>query len=81
MSEIARRFGVNRGLLGVWRRQAGLISPRMPPANCVTNFFVSITVEGDTVPTERLGVSGDGPRQPDAAGCIEIKVDGARALW
>ena len=77
ISEVARRFGVHRGLLGVWRRQAGLVSPRLPPTNCVTDFFVPVTVEGAT---ERAVVGGDGPPQPNAAGYIEIEVDGARLV-
>lgn len=41
ISEVARRNGVNRGLLTVWRREAGVV-PDAAPAH--TPLFVPVTV-------------------------------------
>jgi transposase len=68
ISDVARRFGVNRGLLTVWRRQAGLTSWE------ATNF-VPITVRSEE-PAESL------IHAPSAGGASEmsrIELDIGRA--
>jgi transposase len=71
ISEVARRFGVNRGLLTVWRRQAGLAS-----WSCPAPEFVPVMV-GDAG-------AGDMPKEMPAptasreGGRIELELDGAR---
>jgi len=47
ISEVARRNGVNRGLLTVWRREAGVV-PEAAPAQ--TPLFVPITVADAPMP-------------------------------
>ena len=42
ISDVARRWGVSRGLLSVWRRQAGLMS-----RDAAVPTFVPITVSPD----------------------------------
>jgi len=74
ISAVARRFGVNRGLLNVWRREAGLTSRRSAQTSSDQAMFVPVTVVGD-------GTSHDGS-PPDVAhiavGRIEIEIAGAR---
>jgi transposase len=74
ISAVARRFGVNRGLLNVWRREAGLTSRGSAKTSAQQVAFVPVTVVGD-------GTSDDGS-SPDvahvAAGRIEIEIAGAR---
>jgi transposase len=48
ISAVARRYGLNRGLLTTWRRQAGVVDP--PPVDA---GFVPVEVEGPTIPAER----------------------------
>jgi len=62
ISEVARRNGVNRGLLTVWRREAGVVQQAAPVE---TPLFVPVTVaEGpsphseDRRPTARETVPG-----------------------
>lgn len=61
ISEVARRNGVNRGLLTVWRRQAGII-PQVAPVEMP--LFVPVTVADepphseDRRPTARELVPG-----------------------
>lgn len=43
VSEVARRHGVNRALLGIWRRDAGVVAPK------VSGRFVPVEV-GETAP-------------------------------
>lgn len=74
ISAVARRFGVNRGLLNVWRREAGLTSRSSAKSCAQQPVFVPVTVVGD-------GTSHDGS-SPDVAhvavGRIEIELAGAR---
>ncbi len=73
ISDVARRFGVNRGLLTVWRRQAGLTSWEVEAAS-----FVPITVSTPE-PTDT------GVHAPCAGGApalcrVELDIDGARLV-
>jgi transposase len=74
ISAVARRWGVNRGLLNVWRRDAGLTSQRTVKAGAQQTMFVPVTVVGDRTPP------GSSPSDvaPFAAGRIEIEIAGAR---
>jgi transposase len=71
ISAVARRWGVNRGLLNVWRREAGLISRRSAKAYVQQATFVPVTVVGERTPHEE-------PASDVAAGRIEIEIAGAR---
>ncbi|VTZ64405.1 conserved hypothetical protein [Sinorhizobium medicae] len=44
ISAVAWRSGVNRGLLNVWRREAGLTSRRSEQACAQQAMFVPVTV-------------------------------------
>ena len=74
ISAVARRWGVNRGLLNVWRRDAGLTSQRSARASAQQAMFVPVTVTGD-----QASVPGS---PPDVAhfgvGRIEVEIAGAR---
>lgn len=50
ISAVARRWGVNRGLLNVWRRDAGLTSQRSARSSAQQAMFVPVTVVGDRTP-------------------------------
>lgn len=49
ISEVARRNGVNRGLLTVWRREAGIV-PQVAPVEMP--LFVPVTVAEEPPPSE-----------------------------
>jgi transposase len=74
ISAVARRWGVNRGLLNVWRREAGLNSRRSAKVCAEQAMFVPVTVVGDQTSCERA--SSD--VSPVAAGRIELEIAGAR---
>lgn len=74
ISAIARRWGVNRGLLNVWRRDAGLTSQRTAKASAQQAMFVPVTVVGDR--TARQDSLSD--VELAAAGRVEIEIAGAR---
>ena len=63
ISEIARRHGLNRGLLTVWRRQVGL-GTKAPPQEPRPAAFVPITVQ-----------SQDAAQEPDTGGAARIEVN------
>ncbi len=71
ISAVARRWGVNRGLLNVWRRESGLTS-RRSASTCAQ--FVPVTVVGDRTSSENS--ASDVPHY--ATGRIEIEIAGAR---
>lgn len=54
ISAIDRRWGVNRGLLNVWRREAGLTSRRSEQACAQQAMFLPVTVVGDRTSSESL---------------------------
>ena len=74
ISAVARRWGVNRGLLNVWRRDAGLTSRRSAKISTQQPMFVPVTVVDDRTSPESL--PSDAARF--AAGRIEIEIAGAR---
>jgi transposase len=74
ISAVARRWGVNRGLLNVWRRDAGLTSRRSAKVCAQQAMFVPVTVVGDQAAHQ--GSLSDAAHF--AAGRIEIEIAGAR---
>jgi transposase len=74
ISAVARRWGVNRGLLNVWRREAGLTSRRSAKGCAQQAMFVPVTVVGD-----RAAHQSSAPDiAPAATGRIEMEIAGAR---
>lgn len=47
ISEVARRNGVNRGLLTVWRREAGVVAEAIPVQ---TPLFIPVTMVEEATP-------------------------------
>jgi transposase len=76
ISAVARRWGVNRGLLNVWRREAGLTSQRSGEPSSRQPLFVPVTVVGDRN-SQKAGTA-DG--RDVSAGQIEIEIAGARMV-
>lgn len=74
VSAVARRWGVNRGLLNVWRREAGLTSRRSEHACAQQAMFVPVTVVGERTPQQ----SASSDTALIASGRIEIEIAGAR---
>jgi len=74
ISAVARRWDVNRGLLNVWRREAGLTSRRSAKTCAQQAMFVPVTVVGDRTPPGSLPSDA----AHFAAGRIEIEIAGAR---
>lgn len=77
ISEVARRNGVNRGLLTVWRREAGLI-PEAAPVE--TPLFVPVTVAEEPPPPHPK----DRPptaRETTAPGRIEMDLRSGRLVF
>ncbi|RVK06509.1 IS66-like element accessory protein TnpA [Sinorhizobium meliloti] len=74
ISAVARRWGVNRGLLTVWRREAGLTSRRSEQACAQQAMFVPVTVVGERT----LHQSASSDIASGASGRIEIEIAGAR---
>jgi transposase len=74
ISEIARRHGLNRGLLTVWRRQVGLGAKAAPPE--AAPAFVPITV------TDPAGQRDGAELEHDACGTgrIDVNVREARLV-
>lgn len=84
ISAVARRYGVSRGLLTVWRRQAGLVSDWDGAAS----GFVPITVVADDAVDVADTVGSGGECAPSLAarsdgrseGRIELEFVGARLV-
>ena len=74
ISAVARHWGINRGLLNVWRRDAGLTSRPSAKVCAQQAMFVPVTVVGDQ--TAHQGSPSDAVHF--AAGRIEIEIAGAR---
>lgn len=79
IATVARRFGVSRGLLSVWRRQAGLTGDWDDPAPS----FVPITVAANDAEADGIARSACGPSQmlvTRPEGRIELEFAGARLV-
>jgi transposase len=74
ISAVARRWGVNRGLLNVWRREAGLTSRRSVKVSTAQAMFVPVTVVSDQTSCEQVPSDVSSV----AAGRIELEIAGAR---
>jgi transposase len=76
ISEVARRNGMNRGLLTVWRRAAG-VAPEAAPAE--TPLFVPV------IGAEELALTSPGHRDPaarePAPGRIEMDLRNGRLVF
>lgn len=73
ISDVARRFGVNRGLLTVWRRQAGLMSWEVEAGS-----FVPITVSAPEATDTAVHAPSAGG--VPALGRVELDIYGARLV-
>ena len=75
ISGVARRYGVNRGLLNKWRKAAGLPVGRRGGRGLDVPVFVPVTISGEAVEAQSAGNRSD-----VAAGRIEIELGGARMV-
>jgi len=74
IAAVARRWGVNRGLLNVWRRDAGLTFQRTANACAQQAMFVPVAMVGD-----RTSPENSPSDVADTAACrIEIELAEAR---
>ena len=73
ISAVARRNGLNRGLLTVWRREAGVVPPAVMPT------FVPITVADEPMPAVRAERRKPFPQA--APGRIEVDLRSGRLLF
>ncbi|MDQ2765261.1 MAG: transposase [Pseudomonadota bacterium] len=71
ISEVARRNGVSRGLLNIWRRQARALAVSPPTKR---ELFVPVLVESDAAHCEKSAASVS---MPAASGSIKIEIGGA----
>jgi transposase len=78
ISAVARRWGINRGLLLIWRRQVGLVKAKAGPETTPALQFVPITIADEERQPEH---SGAGKKEaPALAGRIELAIDGSRLV-
>jgi transposase len=84
ISAVARDWGVSRGLLTVWRRQAGLVKAKAPAERAAAALeFVPITIAGeDRQPDHDSGRRKEVASELTAApaGRIELEIDGSRLV-
>ena len=77
ISAVARRNGVSRGLLNIWRREARRSSTPSGPA-----LFAAVRVESERDPKREAGGRDDAVREGTASGSaasvIEIELCGAK---
>ncbi len=85
IADVARRWGVNRGLLTVWRRQVGLGRESRTRGVATGQHFVPITISDD----ERTvgdgldvtaSVPASDPRGSADQGRIEVEIGGSRMV-
>lgn len=82
---MARRWGVNRGLLTVWRRHVGLVQASPTRGTARELHFVPISIADDDHPLGRnldAAVSGlaSDPTGSVDAGRIEVEIAGSRMV-
>ena len=75
ISAVARRYGVNRGLLNKWRKAAGLPIGRRGGRGLDVPVFVPVTISDEVVASQ----SADNRSDVDA-GRIEIELGGGRIV-
>lgn len=75
ISEVGRRFGVSRGLLGIWRKKAGLTDAprRTVRSRSADDPFVPVVVD-------HSNATPAGAHTPAVAGRIEVIFGDARAI-
>jgi transposase len=81
ISEVARRNGVSRGLLTVWRHKlaaAGVTGPGFVPVRIDAESDPATTGEPDAVAPAQTRALEIAPRPVEPRGAIEIEVSGAR---
>jgi len=82
ISEVARRHGVVRGLLTVWRRKfamaAGVTAPSFVPVRIDAESDLGACGEPDSLPPAAPRRFGMASRPAKLCGAIEIEVSGAR---
>jgi transposase len=82
ISEVARRNGVSRGLLTVWRHKlaaAGVTGPGFVPVRMIdAESDPAATSEPDAVAPAQTRALEIAPRPAEPRGAIEIEVSGAR---
>ena len=71
ISEVARRNGVSRGLLNIWRRQARALAASPPTKR---ELFATVLVESDATHREKSAASVS---RPATSGAIKIEIGGA----
>lgn len=78
ISAVARRWGINRGLLSVWRRQVGLVKAKAAPETTPAPQFVPVTIADEERQVEH---SGAGKKEaPASAGRIEFAIGASRLV-
>ncbi|MDN2583043.1 transposase [Aquibium sp. ELW1220] len=78
ISSVARRWGVNRGLLTIWRRQVGLVKAKGVAETKAAVQFVPITVADEEQQRERGGARKSDA--PAVTGRIELEIHGSRLV-
>jgi len=78
ISSVARRWGVNRGLLTIWRRQVGLVKAKGVAETKAAVQFVPITVANEERQLERGGARKSDA--PAVTGRIELEIHGSRLV-
>jgi len=76
ISAVARHWGVSRGLLSVWRRQAGLVRSKAAVETTPPLQFVPITIAGED---RQLEHSSPGKKEAPA-GRIELEICESRLV-
>jgi transposase len=71
ISEVARRNGVSRGLLNIWRRQARALAATSPTKR---ELFAAVRVDGDAAHREKSVASVS---RPATSGAIKVEICGA----
>ncbi len=78
ISDVARRYGVSRGLLGIWRKDAGLTGSGMTKPKQGSNHFVPLIVE-DAKTSSAISREDSAITMADT-GRIEIGLDGVHIV-
>ncbi|MER9275558.1 transposase [Mesorhizobium sp. M0643] len=78
ISAVARHWGVSRGLLSVWRRQAGLVQAKAAAETTPALQFVPITIAGEDRQVEHAGAAKH--EVPTSAGRIELEIGESRLV-
>ncbi|RRH93653.1 IS66 family insertion sequence hypothetical protein [Mesorhizobium tamadayense] len=78
ISAVARRWGINRGLLSVWRRHVGLVQAKAAAETTPALQFVPITIAGE----ERQLAHSDARKKeaPRSTGRIELEIGESRLV-